>query len=144
MPSPILARADALMRRQRQSDGDTDEIPVLTDAFDGDDIPVLLDIDEVRDEPPLPEFAAPAATTPGDFEIPETAPTEPTISAMAPVEAAPSPEPVAEDPEALLRELSGRLQQRLVAELPRLIEATLRDYLAERAMLANLPPTQQD
>jgi hypothetical protein len=44
MSSNILARADALMQRRRQSGGDADDVPVLTDAIDPDsDIPVLLD-----------------------------------------------------------------------------------------------------
>ena len=43
MPSPILARADALMHRKRQNDTEFDDLPVLTDAIDEDDIPVLLD-----------------------------------------------------------------------------------------------------
>ena len=34
----------------------------------------------------------------------------------------------------MLAELSQRLQARLQAELPRLIEATVRDYLAEQAL----------
>ena len=29
MPSNILARADALMQRRRQSNGDADDVPVL-------------------------------------------------------------------------------------------------------------------
>ena len=51
MPSPILARADALMHRKRQSDTDFDDVPVLTDAIDDDDdIPLLLEIDEQQQE----------------------------------------------------------------------------------------------
>ena len=43
MPSPILARADALMQRRRQAN-EFDDVPVLTDAIDDeDDIPVLID-----------------------------------------------------------------------------------------------------
>lgn len=143
MPSPILARADALMHRQRQNDGAPDEIPVLTDALD-DDIPLLLDIDEALlaagDLPPAeespPDGAEPSA---------EAIAAEP---AAPPAPEAPPPQAVvataADESEALLRDLSERLQQRLAAELPRLIEATLRDYLAERATLGNLPPAQQE
>lgn len=142
MPSPILARADALMHRQRQNDGAPDEIPLLTDAFDGDDIPVLLDIDEALAEQEAAPSEPPAAL-PLDPVAPEIA----AMPAAAETEAI-TPPPVAaietEATDALLRELTERLQRRLVAELPRLIEATLRDYLAERAMLANLPPAQQD
>lgn len=141
MPSPILARADALMRRQRQNDGEPDEIPVLTDALD-DDIPVLLDIDEALlapiDLPPAEEespFALPAPTA-----VPVQA--EPPITDLAATLEPPTIDQ--ETREAMLRELSERLQRRLSAELPRLIEATLRDYLAERARLADLPPDQRD
>lgn len=137
MPSPILARADALMHRQRQNDGAPDEIPLLTDAFDGDDIPVLLDIDEALAEQEAVPSAPPEPMAPEIDAMPAAAEME-----------AITPPPVAtietEATDALLRELAERLQQRLAAELPRLIEATLRDYLAERAMLANLPPAQQD
>ena len=36
MPSPILARADALMQRRRQAN-EFDDVPVLTDAIDDED-----------------------------------------------------------------------------------------------------------
>lgn len=46
MPSPIIARADALMHRKRQSNGELDDAPVLTDVVDEDDgIPLLTLID---------------------------------------------------------------------------------------------------
>ncbi len=66
MPSPILARADALMHRRRPSPGESEEVPLLTEAIplppnalaasttpgpsaadeaEGDDIPVLLDME---------------------------------------------------------------------------------------------------
>lgn len=45
MPSPILARADALMQRRRQGEtGPLDDVPVLTDTVESEDAPpVLLD-----------------------------------------------------------------------------------------------------
>ena len=110
MPSPILARADALMQRRRQPDAEADDVPILTDAID-DDIPLLVD-----------EEAPPAPVPP---PIAETA---------APAEVAPDPELI----EQLARELACRVEQRLVAELPRLIESTVRDFLAEQQMLADL------
>lgn len=64
MPSPIIARADALMRRQHQpgqSTSPVEEIPILTDALEGDDIPTLLDIDT---PPPNPSLAAPRPEAP--------------------------------------------------------------------------------
>ena len=48
MPSPILARADALMQRRRQN-AELDDVPVLTDAIDmDDDVPVLFDAEPLR------------------------------------------------------------------------------------------------
>lgn len=43
MPSPILARADALMQRRRQGEtGPLDDVPVLTDTVEADDEPPVL------------------------------------------------------------------------------------------------------
>lgn len=106
MPSPILARADALMQRRRQA-GEPEDVPILTDSVDEadeEDIPVLLDIadETVRQEekkPPLPGID------------PETL-------------------------DLLGRELTRRVEQRLAAELPRIIESTVRDFLAEQEMIA--------
>lgn len=111
MPSPILARADALMQRRRQPDAEADDVPILTDAID-DDIPLLVD----EETPP--------------------APLPPRIDAAAPSSDATTPDP--EMLEQLARELACRVEQRLVAELPRLIESTVRDFLAEQQMLADL------
>lgn len=69
MPSPILARADALMQRRSPAGGERDDVPVLTEALEpapaaGDDIPVLCDAEPAahsgRDRPaaaPLDEAA---------------------------------------------------------------------------------------
>lgn len=50
MPSPILARADALMQRhtpgQPANHEATEDFPLLTDAFDEEEnIPILLQVD---------------------------------------------------------------------------------------------------
>ena len=110
MPSPILARADALMQRRRQPEAEADDVPILTDAID-DYIPLLVD-EETPPAPVLPPIA----------------------EATAPAEATADPELI----EQLARELACRVEQRLVAELPRLIESTVRDFLAEQQMLADL------
>lgn len=128
MPSPILARADALMQRRRQNSAESDDIPVLTDTVapieSDDDVPVLLDIEPVM---------APAAVEP-----------EPAVEAIAP---SPLVEPPAETHEPmfdaalrdiLAHELARRVEQRLSAELPRIIEATVRDFLAEQENIATL------
>lgn len=129
MPSPIIARADALMQRRRQNAGDADDVPVLTDSIDDeDDIPVLVD-------------AVPVATETQTIAT-ETWP-EPELSAEAEPLVALADTPPAPAFDAALRdiiahELARRVEQRLSAELPRLIEATVRDYLAEQEMIARL------
>lgn len=125
MPSPILARADALMQRRRQAN-EFDDVPVLTDAIDDeDDIPVLIDA-----EAPMPLVEH------GDDSIMES-----------PVESKPAiPEPTVLNNavfdnamrETLAHELAHRVQQRITAELPRIIESTLRDFLAEQEMISAL------
>lgn len=132
MPSPILARADALMQRRRQSPGDSDDIPVLTDsiALPDDDIPVLTDF-ATPSEAPLPE-PLPVAETPDSLNTP--------TATLSELPASPPSSSVSVQPEQLLTELARRVEQRLTAELPRLIESTLRDLLAEKAMIDALPP----
>ena len=64
MPSPILARANALMQRHRNSNDDTDEIPILTDAVStAEEIPLLTDIDPEEAAMPLPELTVPTLLT---------------------------------------------------------------------------------
>lgn len=125
MPSPILARADALMQRRRQAN-EFDDVPVLTDAIDDeDDIPVLIDA-----EAPMPLVEH------GDDSIMES----PVESNQA------TPEPIVLNNavfdsamrETLAHELAHRVQQRITAELPRIIESTLRDFLAEQEMISAL------
>lgn len=127
MPSPILARADALMQRRRQGGGELDEIPVLTDTVDNDDdIPVLLDA----------EIPAPVVEPDAEPDT-EIAPEQ--INDIA-EETLPPPAFDTAVRDALAHELARRVEQRLVAELPRLIESTLRDFLAEQAMIDTLQP----
>ncbi len=125
MPSPILARADALMQRRRQAN-EFDDVPVLTDAIDDeDDIPVLIDA-----EAPMPLVEH------GDDSIMESpvksnqAIPEPTVLNNAVFDSAMR--------ETLAHELAHRVQQRITAELPRIIESTLRDFLAEQEMISAL------
>jgi len=131
MASPILARADALMQRRRQNGNETDDVPILTDAVDmsaedlDDDVPVLLDI-----EP----FAPLSEADPIAEEVPPVA--EPVLAAEPAVEPAFN----AALRDILAHELSRRVEQRLLAELPRIIESTVRDYLAEQQMIDALQP----
>ncbi len=126
MPSPILARADALMQRKRQIGGEYDDLPILTDAIGEDDIPLLVDAElpAVFDE-----------TEPEAFIEPESFVAELPLPVAQAAAAANS-----ELRQQLVRELARRVEQRLSAELPRLIESTVRDFLAEQEMIAGLPP----
>ena len=134
MPSPIIARADALMQRRRQGGIDAEDVPVLTDAIDNDedDIPVLLEAEGVAaDEPPAITASVPEAII--------DAPPLPEIDVAAPLAEADS-----SFDRALLdivaHELARRVNERLNAELPAIIEATVRDFLAERDMLDLIQP----
>ena len=133
MPSPILARADALMHRQRQTDAGFDDVPVLTDAIDDDDdIPVLFEAVEEQ-QAPFPRVEVPAIQT-------EIAPeSDGEVSIELPLADIPplAPRPLDTDlREQLAAELARRVEQRLSTELPRIIESTLRDFLAEQEMIA--------
>ncbi len=117
MPSPILARADALMQRRRQNTPESEEIPVLTDAIDDDDIPVLLQLDE---EPPQ--------------AIAESESISP-VAVMERVDQEQTPPGIDRNPvqlETLVSELVSRIERRLVAELPGMIESAVRDLLNEQ------------
>lgn len=126
MPSPILARADALMQRRRQSSAELDDIPVLTDAVDpvesDDDVPVLLNIDSP---------AAPVTTARSQAEFEE-------IPLAIPEEASGSLAFDSAVRDIIAHELARRVEERLMAELPRLIESTVRDFLAEQENIATL------
>ena len=118
MPSPILARADALMHRRRQNNDDAPDVPVLTDAIDvDDDLPVLLDVEAVNPPP-----ASSLETTPA--ESPDERREELAFNAAL--------------RDILAHDLALRLEQRITAELPRIIESTVRDFLAEQEMIAAL------
>ncbi|WP_265944390.1 hypothetical protein [Dechloromonas sp. A34] len=123
MPSPILARADALMQRRRQNSAEADDIPVLTDSVEpidsDDDVPVLLDVESfVEPEPPV-------------AEIEEAEPVVPLAEAHEPAFDAALRD-------ILAHELARRVEQRIAAELPRIIEATVRDFLAEQENITAL------
>ncbi|MDR1995799.1 hypothetical protein [Azonexus sp.] len=139
MPSPILARADALMQRRRPN-ADADDMPVLTDAIDlskpetDDDIPILRDIE--ASEPRRPTNQASASSPPP--EPPQVANPEdvpfPTLISDPIVSQTPAAviAPPAASREDIARDIARRVQRRLVAELPRLIAAAVTDYLAEQ------------
>lgn len=109
MPSPILARADALMQRRVSGHAPehdvAEDFPILTDALDEEEeIPILLQVEAA----------------------PETAP-----------EAAPAPPAGTADLTAdlavdLTRALEIHLQAHLQAALPGLIEQAVAEVMARR------------
>ena len=106
MPSPILARADALMQRRYQSSADQSDLPILTDAIENDDdLPILNDI---------ASESAPAQreTIPVDFKIQNKA------------------------PDTFASELAHQVEQRVLAQLPQLIDSAIKDLIAERKIAA--------
>lgn len=126
--SPILARADALMQRRRQNTGEIDDVPILTDAVttdSDDDVPVLLDVEHFA---PLaePEAVIAESDDPQVIESSEKTTAPPAFDAAL--------------RDIMAHELARRVEQRLAAELPRIIESTVRDYLAEQEMIARLQP----
>lgn len=114
MPSPILARADALMQRRMHGQTVVDDVPTLTEAIGDDGIPLLLNA-----ETPLPVLE-PALPTGFDNTVRKASTNDsPTIRLD-----------VGQN-EILVRELARRVEQRLSAELPKIIESTVRELLAE-------------
>ena len=108
-PPPLKPEHAAMPFTQpERREAKQEEVPLLTDALDDEDIPLLID---VASETPL---------RPPPAKVAQVAP--------PPAKAANTR---AED--LLLAELAQRLEKRLAKELPNLIYATLREYLAEKA-----------
>jgi hypothetical protein len=106
MPSPILARADALMQRRYQSSADQSDLPILTDAIENDDdLPVLNDI--ANDSAPTQRAAIPA-----DFNLQN------------------------KESDTFASELAHQVEQRILAQLPQLIDSAIKDLMAEREITA--------
>lgn len=124
MANTILARADALMNRRHQS-ADPDDVPILTDTVEEGDIPVLHEAETPLE--PLPT-SAPLLAEASDEAFGE----------VSPAIESPPPASTAEMAlhDRLISELTRRIEQRLIAELPKLIETTVRDVLAEQEMIA--------
>ena len=113
MSTPILARADKLMRRRRSRSADLDDVPVLVDAIDLEtDIPLLVDA-EPAITVPEPHTKMEPATAPEFFPVLDQA-----ILDM------------------IVNELARRVHDRFAAELPAIIEGTVRDFLAEPDIVA--------
>jgi len=114
VPSPILARADALMQRRMHGQAAADDVPTLTEAISDDGIPLLLNAET---PPPAQEEVRLA-----DFDDAVAGPSKndsPTIRLDV------------GHNEILVRELARRVKLRLSTELPRIIESTVRELLAE-------------
>ena len=110
MPSPILARADALMHRRPHSTDSAEDFPILTDALDEEEnIPILLQVEATPEEPssePLAEHAPPSAA--------------PTVIAAD------------SSPSSLAADLAHALHVHLQAARPGLIERAVADVMAHR------------
>lgn len=119
MPSPILARADALMQRRMHGQAVPEDVPTLTEAIGNDGIPLLLNA-----ETPLPPIGKGLPTSSDEAAPMVTADDSPTIRLD-----------VGQN-EILVRELARRVEQHLSSELPKIIESAVRELLAE------LGPTQ--
>ena len=133
MPSPILARANALMHRHRSNNDDADEIPVLTDAVPGsEEIPLLTEIATLDPAVPLPALTAPDLT----LERIDALPNDTSLANREQAALAAGEEP-------LLRELCRRVELRLAEALPQLIQATLHELLQERAA-QDIPAAARD
>ena len=119
------------MHRRRQTDSEFDDVPVLTDSVDEfDDIPVLTEVEPMSEPEPLSE---PLEV----FEAFEEVAAEPDIDIPCP-EAPETPSTL--DPnlrDELVRQLAGRIEERIKAALPEIISSTLRDFLADQEMIEN-------
>lgn len=106
--SSVVARADALMQRRRQSATPApEELPVLTEVVDPDaDLPVLTLEDAVE----IPVAEREPVSQPSPSEPP---PLDPAVL------------------EILAHELARRLGERLTAEIPVLVEAAVQSLLPE-------------
>ncbi len=106
MPSPILARADALMQRRYQSSADQSDLPILTDAIENDDdLPVLNDI--ASESAPAQREAIPA-----DFSLKNN------------------------ESDTFASELAHQVEQRILAQLPQLIDSAIMDLITEHKIAA--------
>jgi len=124
------------MQRRRQN-AELDDLPVLTDAIDpDDDVPVLFDAESPSPvaelEPPFEQ--ATKAVSEAVFEPVIEAP--PVLAE----EQTPSRHFDAGIRDILAHELARRVEHRIIAELPRIIESTVRDFLAEQQMISALQP----
>mgnify|MGYP003593018904 CR=1 FL=1 len=117
MSKSVLARADALMQRRRQSSAESDDVPVLVDAIDPDlDIPVLVDA-ELPPPPPEPTPEPESAPAPEkDFALDD------------------------ETLDMIAHEIARRVHERLAAELPTIVADAVRELLAEPETLARFRP----
>lgn len=116
MPSPILARADALMHR-RHGSGESEEVPLLTDAIDiENDIPLLVDV--------APTVAAPAVTVPKPTPPKATTPGNPATTPVPPLDT--------DWGAALAEELGRRIEARLLAEIPKIVATTVAELLGDQ------------
>lgn len=138
MTSPIIARADALMQRNRRPAGDDEDIPLLTDAIDEeeDGLPVLIDVaaDDVEDAPAAP-LSTPAPSPPA---TPHEYVASPALAEARVAEPEPRPaiDPVFRD--LLAGEVAARVERRIGELLPAIVNETVCEVLTE--LVEGQPP----
>ena len=138
MPSQIIARADALMHRRRQSDQDFDDIPVLTDSIDDfDDIPVLTEVESALENAlsQLEDSMVTVEATEAVEAVESVEAEEPLETVLQALPTTPAIDPAIRD--QLVHELTCRIEERIKAALPEIISSTVRDFLADQDMIAN-------
>lgn len=124
-PSPVLARADALMQRRRQNAaGEWEDVPLLTEVIaPDDDIPIITDVAE--EAPGTGADLGPAVLRILADELAEQ------VRAKL---AAELPSLV----EATLHTLLANITQDLQQGIAETTENALRDFIAQRERLARL------
>lgn len=128
--SSVVARADALMQRRRQSllPAEGEDLPVLTEVVDPDaDLPILTAEEDAWPEALEPEPSAPDPAV-LDILAHELA------RRLGERLAAEIPDLVATALQSVLTEVGEELRQGLAATT----ETAIRDFLAEREKLARL------
>lgn len=117
MTTPIIARADALIQRGRGTPAAVEDPPMLTDAIEEDsELPLLLDAVAA-------EVPAPAAPQPTDADAADSGTETDGRADHDEID------PVLRD--RFIRDVASRIEERLLAELPTIVEAAVVQVLAE-------------
>jgi hypothetical protein len=112
------------MHRRRQTDSAFDDVPILTDSVDEfDDIPVLTEAEPTPETETIPD--------PVEVAVDRAADTPLRLAQEA-------PSTIDQDlRDDLIRELAGRIEDRIKAVLPEIISSTIREFLIEQEEIEN-------